>query len=208
MTGNGVGGGEPAAAVASGQVGSCVIGSPASMAGFAARPDPGCLETPPVGGGRVVVARGLGQEQEVLERDGIRRVPAQHLLVGGDRQLREPGQEVSLGEIVVRRDVIGADRYGILEQEGGRDHLSPPQQHRPQVVERVGVGWIDRHRPLIRHDRLVVLTLPLEQAAKQEVRCGIERVVLERELHLEGGFVRVAPLEIRQSGLVVRIWRL
>jgi hypothetical protein len=96
----------------------------------------------------------------------------------------------------------------VLEREGGRHHLPPPQQHRPQVVERVGIGRIERHRPLIRHDRLVALPIPLEQSAKQEVRCGIERILLDRDFHLEGGFVRVAPLEIRQSGLVVRIWRL
>ncbi len=39
----------------------------------------------------------------------------------------------------------------------------------------------------MRHDRLVALPIPLEQAAKQEVRCGIERILLDREPHLEAG---------------------
>jgi hypothetical protein len=51
-----------------------------------------------------------------------------------DCEARESGQEIGLGEIVIRGDVIGADRYGFLEQAGGRDRLLPAAAPAPRSL--------------------------------------------------------------------------
>jgi len=101
--------------------------------------------------------------------------------------------------------VIGADQYGVLQQRGGRNRLSLPQQQSSKVVERFGVGGIERHRPLKPDDRPFVFTLHLEQAAKQVVRLGVERAVLKCEFHLDVGFLQVASHQGGSSCLVVLV---
>ena len=136
--------------------------------------------------------------------DGSRR---KRLPVAGDRQLRDPCQQVCLAEVVVGRDVIGADRKGVLEQPRGRDRLIAPEQRRSEVVSSRGVVRLEQHGLLEPHDRLVEVSLPPEQRGQQEVRLAVERVVLERKLQLAFGLLGVAAGG-DASGLVVPLrWR-